>query len=77
MGLGCGYRFVCAEGLSGASLIKLFNYWFGNSNYAMQTINTRGTTLGNDSLVIDIKADYSKLTNNISVASGAISHGNG
>ena len=75
-GWAAGYRFVCAEGLGGASFNQTFQlHGLGNSNYAMQTINTRGTTSGNDTLVIDIEADYSNLTKNISVVSGTISHG--
>ena len=75
-GWAAGYRFVCAEGLGGASFNQTFQlHGLGNNNYAMQTINTRGTTSGNDTLVIDIEADYSNLTKNISVASGTISHG--
>ncbi|MEC8459118.1 MAG: MbnP family protein, partial [Bacteroidota bacterium] len=75
-GWAAGYRFVCAEGFGGTSFNQTFQlHGLGNSNYAMQTINTRGTTSGNDTLVIDIEADYSNLTKNISVASGTISHG--
>ena len=41
----------------------------------MQTIPTAGTTLSNDTLLVNIEADYSELTKNITVASGTISHG--
>ncbi len=75
-GWAAGYRFVCAEGLGSASFNQTFElHGLGNGNYAMQTIPTAGTTLSNDTLLVNIEADYSELTKNITVASGTISHG--
>jgi hypothetical protein len=75
-GWAAGYRFVCAEGLGSSSFNQTFElHGLGNSNYAMQTILTAGTALGNDTLLINVEADYSELTKNITVASGTISHG--
>ena len=71
-----GYRFVCAEGLGSASFNQTFElHGLGNGNFSMQTIPTSGTTLGNDTLLLNVEADYSELTKNITVASGTISHG--
>lgn len=75
-GWAAGYRFVCAEGLGGTSLNQTFEFHgLGNGNYAMQTIPTSGSLLGNDTMLLDIEADYAELIRNIPVSNGTISHG--
>ena len=71
-----GYRFVCAEGTAGASFNQTFElHGLGNANYALQTIVTAGSLSSNDTMLLDIEADYAELTRNIPVSNGTISHG--
>ena len=75
-GWAAGYRFLCAEGVGSSSFNQVFElHGLGNANYALQTIPTSGTPLGTDTLNVEVRADYSALTNYITVASGTISHG--
>ncbi|KAB2808102.1 MbnP family protein [Phaeocystidibacter luteus] len=74
-GWAAGYRFVCAEGMTGSNMSDAMEiHALGNVNYFEQTIVTSGTDVFG-SLVIQLDAEYLNSFNNIDMSGGLISHG--
>lgn len=73
-GWASGYRFVAMEGTSGNGFSQVFEiHALGDVNYHMFTINTAGTTSGND-LIIELDANMDMAIKNIDVSSGLVEH---
>lgn len=74
-GWSSGYRFLALEGKSGNNFSQTFEiHGLGDGNYAYSSTTLDGEMVNGD-LHINLDADYTKLLDNISVASGPISHG--
>lgn len=74
-GWAAGYRFVALEGSSGDQLNKMFQiHALGNNNYHKISIPAEGQD-DNGDLLIEIKADYVKAIENISISAGVVTHG--
>jgi hypothetical protein len=70
-----GYRFVAMEGTSGNGFSQIFEFHaLGNGNYHTFTVNTAGSSIGND-LIIELDANMDMALKNIDVSSGSIIHG--
>ncbi|NVK28878.1 MAG: T9SS type A sorting domain-containing protein [Flavobacteriia bacterium] len=74
-GWAAGYRFVCAEGLTGSTMSDAVEiHALGDANYFEQTIVTGGTDVFG-SLIIQLDAEYLSSFDNIDMTGGLISHG--
>jgi len=71
-----GYRFVAMEGEAGPALSTHYEFHpLGNDNYHYARLNLGAENI-NDTLVIELDADYTQALYDIDVASGIIAHGN-
>lgn len=74
-GWAAGYRFVAAEGKSGANLLQDFQlHGLGDDNYFEARVPV-SVTITEEVTVIEIDADYTAALKGINVGSGVISHG--
>lgn len=74
-GWSSGYRFLVLEGKSGNNFSQTFEiHAVGDANYAYSSTTLAGEMVNGD-LHINLDADYTKLLNDILVASGPIIHG--
>ena len=74
-GWSSGYRFIALEGKTGSSLIIPYEiHALGDINY--KNVSMAGeATKANNSLTINVLANYMGVFNNINVSSGVIEHG--
>lgn len=73
-----GYRFLAVEGVSGTggNFNQVFQFHgLGDDNFALLTLPVEATSIGVDSLLITISANYNLLFSGINLTSGPISHG--
>ena len=75
-GWAAGYKFIALDGKTGSNFESSFEiHSIGDELYQTIDLNTGAEAVGND-LVITLRADYSKLLENIDVSEGVVSHGN-
>ena len=73
-GWASGYRFAALEGKTGTALLIDYQiHSLGDANYHMVNLPTANLVNGNER-IINIKADYMGLLDNIDVSSGLFSH---
>lgn len=73
-GWASGYRFATLEGKTGTALLIDYQiHSLGDANYHMLSLPTANLVNGNER-IINIKADYMGLLQNIDVSTGLISH---
>ncbi|MBK9192801.1 MAG: T9SS type A sorting domain-containing protein [Crocinitomicaceae bacterium] len=76
-GWASGYRFAAIEGLGGSAFTLTFEiHALGNENYYTTMVVPQSTNLSNDSLYINVNADYLEAVRNIDVSNGLYAHGN-
>lgn len=76
-GWASGYRFIAFEGQSGSAFTQTFQFHsLGNDNYFNTGIVPESTVLSNDSLYININANYLEAVSNINISNGLMAHGN-
>lgn len=74
-GWSSGYRFVAVEGKGGTLLDKTFQlHGLFDQNYFSQTVTVAGVTKDN-TIFINLDADYAEALRDVSVSSGGIHHG--
>ncbi len=74
-GWSAGYRFVAFEGLAGGDMDQMFQlHGLGDNNYFTTEIEVE-IMAENNSILIDLNADYSRALENIELNSGVIVHG--
>lgn len=70
-----GYRFVAYEGFGGENLNQLIQlHGLGDTNYYVTEVELNAT-VSNNSIAINLNADYTRALENISVNNGIIVHG--
>lgn len=75
-GWASGYRFVAMEGQGGAGFTLTFQiHALGNNNYFKTAVVPESTNLSNDSLYINVNANYLEAIRNINVSNGLMAHG--
>lgn len=75
-GWASGYRFAAIEGQGGASFALTFQiHALGNDNYFTTAVIPQSTNLSNDSLYINVNANYLESVRNIDVSNGLTAHG--
>ena len=74
-GWAAGYRFIALEGKTGSNMLITYEiHALGDSNY--QNVSMLGeATKTDNSLTIDVLANYMGVFNNINISSGIIEHG--
>jgi hypothetical protein len=76
-GWASGYRFVAFEGQGGISFAQTFQiHVIGNENYYKTGVVPASTNLSNDSLYINLNANYLEALREIDVSNGLMAHGN-
>ena len=76
-GWASGYRFAAIEGMGGSAFTLQFQiHALGNDNYFKTMVIPQSTNLSNDSLYINLNADYLEAVRNIDVSNGLYAHGN-
>ncbi|MBK6953551.1 MAG: T9SS type A sorting domain-containing protein [Crocinitomicaceae bacterium] len=75
-GWASGYRFVAFEGKGGTGFTQTFQiHVIGNENYFKTGVVPASTNLSNDSLYINLNANYIEAVRDINVSNGLMAHG--
>jgi hypothetical protein len=76
-GWASGYRLVAFEGQAGIGFAQTFQiHVIGNDNYYKTGVVPASTNLSNDSLYINLNANYLEAVKDIDVSNGLMAHGN-